>query len=123
MHRTRAAVFVATLTLGAVAGSAAASADFGAIAYAPKNGAYGFAYGFDSRNGAERKALRECAARGKGCQVVVWFTNACGSLAVGKKGGYASAWGDNRATARATAIRECRKRDSGCSELVWSCSG
>ena len=70
-----------------LAASGAASAEyFGAIAYSPTSGVYGFSYDHGSRRDAEARAISECRMRGRGCKIAIWFKNACGSVAVGSNG-------------------------------------
>lgn len=113
----------AVLVLGGLMISTPALADYGAIAFSQKTGNYGYSYGFNSRSGAEARAMAGCGSRKSGCGIVLWFTKACGSLAVGSKRGYGTGWGASRAQARSIAMGICRSNDRNCREVVWSCSG
>lgn len=115
-------VFLAAFAIGALAQSGEAQAGYGAIAYSPSSGAYGYSYNYPSRYTAESRALNECAARGGGCRVMVWFRNACGALATGAGRAYGWAWNTSRSAARARALAECRARTSGCYIRVLVCS-
>jgi len=118
-----AVVFVTgALFLGETPGVQSASAGYGAIAYSPSSGAWGYSYNYGSRGAAEGRALRECRVRGSGCRSIVWFRNACGALASGNGNAYGWAWNTSRATARRRALRECRARTSGCRIRVDVCS-
>lgn len=115
------------LALGAmlaalVALPGAALADFGAIAYSPTSGAYGYSYAFGSRGEAERAAVRKCRTNGSGCQTAIWFQNACGAVAKGP-GGWGSGWATSRQGAYAKALASCQQYSQQCKVLVWSCSG
>src|SRR5438132_11873470 len=62
---------------------------FGAIAVDDEEGetdpGYGFVTGEDTREAAERKAMKECRSQGnKNCKVIVWFKQ-CGAYAAAKK--------------------------------------
>lgn len=106
-----------------IAPAGAFAAQFGAIAYSTSSGSHGFSYGFGSRGQAERAALRNCAAFAGDCQVLVYFYNACGALAIGRHLGYGYAWNVRRAAARRGALANCRVNDTGCRVVRWVCSG
>ena len=110
-----AALFV---SLGA-ATAAAADDNFGAIAFSSSSGATGYSYDYDSRDGAEERALQEC---GPGCKVVLWFKNACGALAVGEGSGYGTGWASSRSEAENLAMGYCRQNTGGCEISRWVCT-
>jgi len=99
-----------------------AQAGFGAIAYAPSSGANGYCYGYASRRDAEYRAMAECGARSGGCQIAIWFQNACGAVASGYRGGWGSAWGNGRAEAEYNALAQCSRYTTNCSIRVWACT-
>lgn len=99
-----------------------AHAGFGAIAYAPSSGANGYSYGYASRYDAEYRAMAECRSRSGGCQIAIWFQNACGAVASGYNGGWGSAWGNGRAQAEYNAIAQCSRYTTNCSIRVWACT-
>ncbi len=101
---------------------ATAANNYGALAYSPSTGAWGGAYDYASRRAAENRALSECRARGRGCQVAVWFRNACGAISVGNNGGWGSGWGSSRSRAEREARAVCRNYDSGCRAYAWTCT-
>jgi len=103
-------------------GQSASAARYGSIAFSQNSGAWGYSYGYSSRSAAQRRAMRECRARGYGCRVVVWFRNACGALAVGRGNAYGWSWNTSRARARRRAMAECRARTGGCRIRVTVCS-
>jgi serine/threonine-protein kinase len=113
----------AALAVGLTTPTVASAAQFGAIAYSTATGSHGFSYGYATRGQAERAALGNCAAYAGDCQVLVYFYNACGALAVGRHLGYGYAWNVRRSAARAAALANCRVNDSGCQVVRWVCSG
>jgi hypothetical protein len=104
----------------AVAQPTSAMADyFGAIAFSTSDGAVGYSYDFGSREEAEERALQECGA---GCEVVLWFKNACGAIAAGAGHGYGTGWAGSRGEAEGIAMRYCRQNAEGCEVLRWVCT-
>ena len=102
--------------------AAAAHANYyGAIAYSPATGAQGYSYDWSSKAAAEQRALKECKARGSGCQVAIWFRNACGAIAVGSSG-WGSGWGATSAIAGAQAKKSCSGYSSDCEVIRWVCT-
>ncbi|EKQ69786.1 hypothetical protein OsccyDRAFT_2431 [Leptolyngbyaceae cyanobacterium JSC-12] len=115
---------VAVVSLGAIAGiqvlsaSAAQGEDmYGAIATDDETGSWGYAYNYPTRAQAEAEALKECGEQG--CQVEVWFANACGAVA---KDGNTVGWGraESRAEAEAKALSACGT--GACKVEVWACT-
>jgi hypothetical protein len=98
MLRLRSLILLGNAALFVLLAATAAAADdnFGAIAFSSSSGATGYSYDYDSRDGAEERALQEC---GPGCKVVLWFKNACGALAVGEGSGYGTGWASSRSEA------------------------
>ncbi|MFN8783709.1 MAG: DUF4189 domain-containing protein [Pseudanabaena sp.] len=100
---------------GVGAGSAFAGDKYGAVATGA-NGAYGYAYNYDSRAEAEYAALANC---GSSCDVQVWFANACGAVAKG--GGYLGwAWNVDKDSAQRNALNSCG--NGSCEMAVWACT-
>ncbi len=95
---------------------------FGAIAFSPSTGAFGFSNDHPSQSDAEAGALAECRKRAGGCQSSSWFRNACGALAVGEYGGWGTDWGNERAAAEANALNMCRRYTNNCSVLRAVCT-
>src|SRR4051812_29540671 len=106
-----AVVIVVLLSLAWSRGASAAD-HYGAIAFSQDSGNVGYAYDYASRAAAEERAVEEC---GSGCEVVVWFRNACGALATGDDNGYGSGWATSRGEAEKIAL-------SGCNDNVKNCS-
>ncbi|SMC56545.1 DUF4189 domain-containing protein [Rhizobium sp. RU36D] len=102
---------------------ATARADsYGAIAYSPRTGSTGWSYSFDTRVGAERRAMQGCTSHARDCRIAIWFVNACGALSVGSSG-WGSGWGSDRARAEYEANRSCSGQTRGCRVIRWQCSG
>jgi hypothetical protein len=95
------------------------SDNFGAIAFSTSSGAIGYSYNYRSGNDAQESALQTC---GNNCKVVVWFTNACGALAVGADRRYGTGWAGNRQEAESTAMRYCSSNTTGCGIARWTCT-
>ena len=94
---------------------------YGAIAYSPDGGDYGFSFGYGSRAEAEKRAKSECGKTD--CEIAAWFSNSCGALAVGDDGTWAGGNGNSERAARADAMSDCVK-DGGkkCEVLISKCS-
>ena len=112
-----AALVAIPLTLGNAA--KASAGPFGAIAYSPATGRYGYSWNFQSRTAAQNAALRKCGIRD--CRVVSWFRNACGSLATSRYG-WGAAANVNLYQAQNTAIRGCSNYGPGCQVVRTVCS-
>jgi len=94
---------------------------YGAIAYSPRTGAHGWAYDHSTRAQAERAALQNCRKNADDCRGIVWFKNACGTLATGQ-GGFGTAWGNPQKAADDEALKLCSKHATGCSVVRRVCS-
>lgn len=98
---------------------------FGAIAYSPSTGRYGFAYKAMNQGVAVQSAINFCGAND--CTGVVWVQGGCAAIAKGESGieNSAVAWGydANRYRARNYATNACRNAGhSNCKVLAWTCS-
>ncbi|MCC5989622.1 MAG: DUF4189 domain-containing protein [Pararhodobacter sp.] len=112
---------MALAALIAVPSLASANA-WGAIAFSRSTGAHGYSHNYGSRGAAESRALSGCRRYGPGCQVVVYFFNSCGALAVGQGNGYGVAWSGNRGDAQTRAVRACNSYTSRCRVQRTVCS-
>lgn len=65
-RRAAAAVMLSLFASAALSTSAFA---WGCFAEAD-NGAYGYSYNYSNRSGAIERALEECSARGRGCEIM-----------------------------------------------------
>ena len=97
----------------------AAADNYAAIAFSQDTGAEGYSNDYDSRGGAEQRAQQECGA---GCEVVLWFRNACGALAVGSDNGYGTGWAASRGEAENIAMSNCNQNSTNCSVTRWVCT-
>ncbi len=113
-----AVVIVALLSLACTRHAVAAD-HYGAIAFSQDSGNVGYAYDYGTRAAAEERAVEEC---GSGCQVVVWFRNACGALATGDDNGYGSGWATSRQAAEEIALSGCNDNVKNCSVVRWVCT-
>jgi len=102
------AVVMAAAGMLSLAAPAAARADdtFAAIAYSESTNRYGYSYGYDSRAGAEDRAITECKA--DDAKIVVWGRNAYVALAVSDEGAYGYAWASTEGQAKRLALQKCR---------------
>ncbi len=119
----RKVLMVITLVALASMQSAFARDNFGAIAYSPSTGAYGYSINYGSKRVAQNRALDKCDeyARTSDCDVLVWFQNACGSLAEGPDG-YGSGWGTDRSTAERYALESCSEYSRRCKVTETVCT-
>jgi serine/threonine-protein kinase len=104
------------------AGQAAATDYFGAMAYCPKTQTTSWSNNYQARDKAEGRAIEECEERGgKECQSVLWFKNACGSLALGT-GGAGSGWGTSEDRAELEAMKSCSGISKKCEIKFTKCT-
>ncbi len=112
---------IATLCLALGVLSPCLAYAFGAIAVDDKRGdrdpAYGFVTGENTREAAERKAMKFCREHGDHCKVAVWFET-CGAYATSNRY-YGYGYGSTKATATRNALKMCG-RDS-CAIVVAEC--
>lgn len=89
--------------------AAPASDDYGAIAYSPATGRYGYSWSYGTLAAAQRAAIASCKA--DDARPVAWARNNyyC-ALAVGTDDAWGTGSGPTAAAARAMALRECRSR-------------
>lgn len=101
--------------------SASSAFAFGAIAVDDQVGetdpAYGFATGEDSKEAAQKRALKFCKENGDNCKVVVWFET-CGAYASSKKY-YGYGYGATKAVATKKALEMCGR--NSCQVVVAEC--
>ena len=107
--------------LAGVVVAEAARNRYGAIAYSVGSGRYGYVAGTATREEAQTEALRSC--RSKGCEIQLWFRNACGAVAVGNDGQVTGwGWAAAQPDAERRAIAECRKHGEKCYVIVATCA-
>lgn len=98
---------------------------YGAIARSRNTGDKGYAWNYRSRYDAESRAIAECnSLSGAGdCQALLWFRNACGSIAESNDGGAGTGWGTNTALAQRYALESCSGVGRGCRVTRTICTG
>jgi hypothetical protein len=95
---------------------------YGAIAYSPGSGSYGYSDNYGSRAEAESRALNQCGK--DDCVIATWFVNNCGALAAGTDHAWAGEIAASEERAKILAQASCRGRSGGnCEVLVSHCSG
>ena len=103
-----------------IAGAAIAqgmhTSSYGAIAYSPATGRYGWSYKAAERATAERMAIDSCGAAD--AIILVWASDAHVALALGDGRVYGSAWGADRARAEQLALQSCRGHGTNCQVAV-----
>jgi hypothetical protein len=114
-------VLFSWIVMAATSHPAVADDNYGAIAYSPSTGNYGYSYDYSSRGEAERSALTRC--KKDDCVIKVWFKNSCGALAKAGNGALGYSWAaSNREEAESEALSQCRKRGSKCRIVCWACT-
>ena len=94
---------------------------YGAIAYSPDSGAWGYSEEYGSRAQAEGRARKEC--REKDCEIATWFYNSCGAVAASNNGSWGGAQGDDVRSAQQGAQARCAKEGgTNCKVLFSRCS-
>jgi Domain of unknown function (DUF4189) len=91
---------------------ASAADSFGAIAFSKEDGSFGSSRNFGTRAAAEDVAVQSC---GNECEVVVWFVNGCGALAVGDDDGYGVGSAPSQQQAEQIALSSCSENYANCS--------
>lgn len=111
----------AVLLLASFAVPAVANAAYGAIAVntgAGMNaGASGVSYNYRTKDGAKRRAERECPGQ---CRIAVWVRNQCGAV-VETPTHYIPGTGPNKRAALASARRHAH--NPAAPRVAWVCSG
>jgi len=106
-------------TLPAMAGQCGYDYCYGAVAYNPNTGSYGWSHSHWSETDAANAAQEGC---GYNCTEVKTFYNTCGAVALGANGGAGWGFGFPRQAAQNQALSYCNGVDYGCRVLVWACS-
>jgi hypothetical protein len=91
---------------------------FCAIAYSVSTGRDGWSHSYDTRRGAERRALEECNAND--ARVVAWYHNGYVALARGDNGAWGCGYGPTRAVAESLALANCPSRHARIERYVYS---
>lgn len=99
--------------------AAPAFAEYGAIAYSPQTGRYGYSYNYWYLGDAESDALANCDAPDG--EIVAWCRNEYCALAVADDGSYGYSSGPTQASAEAAALSYCTGPNAHI--LCWDYSG
>jgi hypothetical protein len=91
---------------------------FCAIAYSVSTGKYGLAATYDTRRGAERRALEECNV--DDARVVAWYHDGYVALARGDNGAWGCGFGPTRALAESRALANCPSHHARIEHYVYS---
>ncbi len=95
---------------------------YGAIAYSPGSGAFGYSDGYANQTVAESRALSECGKAD--CAVGTWFYNNCGAVATSDNGAWGGGHGPTALRARGDAEETCNRRGgTACAVKITHCSG
>lgn len=95
---------------------------FGSIAISEDDGSYGFGFGYESRLGAEARALKECHEFASNCIIAVSLRDACGALALADNS-WGAQLGNSIIEAEKKAIETCRAYNGkNCQIKVSICS-
>ena len=96
---------------------------YGAIAYGKTSQAFGYSYGMNNTQAADKKALANCKTHGDDCAVVASMKNGCAAVAAAGGPGYAVAMGKTEEAAQSEALKSCKGNGiKGCEIQVWSCA-
>ena len=114
----------AALALAPAASRAEAPGEWGALALSERSTAYGYAYDFDSQDGATGRALAECGKNAGDCRIQTTFRNTCLVLAGSVDGPFGWAWGGAESTRQQRAMEQCRQRGAiNCKVVETVCTG
>jgi len=126
MCKLSALSIILTVPMVLGAGATAQAQDlYGAIARSRDFGDKGYAWNYRSRVAAENEALRQCArvSGARDCEVLLWFRNACGSIAEARNGGAGTGWGTSRRLAERYALDSCSTVGASCRVVRTFCTG
>ena len=95
---------------------------YGAIAYSPVSGTFGYSDNYLSKAHADNQALSECGRAD--CVVGSWFFNNCGAVAVSGDGAWGGGHGPTVLSASSDAEERCnREGGTSCEVRITHCSG
>lgn len=94
---------------------------YGAIAYSPDSGDYGYSEQSVNRAQAEQRARQECGKND--CKIAAWYYNSCGALAADDDDHWGGAQGsDEPQASRAAQTRCAEEGGKNCKVIVSQCS-
>jgi Domain of unknown function (DUF4189) len=104
-----------------VAGCTDSPTTYGAIAYSPDSGRFGYSDKYANRAQAETRAKQECG--NSDCQIAAWYYNSCGALAKDDDGTWGGAQGADEQRAGKAALARCAKEGAkNCKVIASYCS-
>jgi serine/threonine-protein kinase len=98
--------------LGASLAQGGRASSYGAIAYSPTTGRYGWSCRAPERATAEKIAINSCGTAD--ATIVVWGGDTHLALALGDGQAYGSAWDANRSRAEQKALETCSRYGTNC---------
>ena len=100
-------------------GYGTSSRSYGAIAYSPDRGHYGYSQNYGSRAVAENSAMKECGK--SDCQIAAWFYDSCGAVAADNdEGSWGGAQGSNEQRASQDAQKTCASYGGKNCKVIFS---
>ncbi|HTS42392.1 MAG TPA: DUF4189 domain-containing protein [Xanthobacteraceae bacterium] len=94
---------------------------YGAIAFSPGSGSFGYSDNYANRTQAENRAKSECGKND--CKIATWFFNQCGALAISGNGSWGADHSGREQGARSLALARCAKEGgTNCEIKVIHCS-
>lgn len=119
MNVERLAAFAGALFF--VSAAPAAAQGWGAFALS-QTGAFGWSSNYETKEGAEERALQECGKHAQDCVIRRVFQNECLAVALGR-GRVGWAWGGTKDAREAKAIESCNRPGVDCTIRASFCSG
>jgi serine/threonine-protein kinase len=92
------------------------------LALSTKTLKWGAAWGYSTREEADRRALSECSEVAQDCRAITYAWNQCVSLATSPGGAYGYDHGPDRASADAAALGRCNSVGKQCRVITHPCS-
>jgi len=94
---------------------------YGAIAFSPSSGSFGYSDNYANRTQAENRAKSECGKND--CVIATWFFNHCGALATSANGSWGAEHSRSEVNAKSLALSRCAKEGgTNCQTKVIHCS-
>lgn len=96
---------------------------YGAIAYDPKTGSWGYSIDNEAPQDAEKAAKEGCQKAGADCSVIVPLNNQCGAVVSTPEGSYSYSTSGTKKAAEKRALDNCRRNEQeGCEVKVSVCT-
>jgi Domain of unknown function (DUF4189) len=120
-HCTKRATYCTNHPSGSGGSHGSSFTTYGAIAYSPGSGAFGYSNNYANRSSAEKRALSDCGKAD--CVVASWFYNDCGAVAISGDGSWGGGHGPKLDSARDDAEKACaRQGGTSCEVKIAHCS-